>query len=329
MGLGWYIAGLVIGLALLAWSADVFVDGSAALARRLGVPALLVGMIVIGFGTSLPEMLVSVISAIEGSPSMALGNAYGSDTANIGLIIGICAIIAPLAVAKSTSRREMPILMFATVASGFLIIDGSISRKDALAMLALFVVSMAVNIRGSRAEKSDDSITHESPSEMSDGRMAMMTVGGLAVLGVSSRMLVVSAIGLAKALGVPDLIVGLTVVAIGTSLPELASAIAAVRKREHDLAVGNIIGSNLFNTLCVVGLACAIAPMEDAGAATTIRAIVRRDYPFVCAATVLMALACMPWRRGRQAKMGRAFGMFLVAFYVAYIAILIYRTLRG
>lgn len=325
MGILADIVGLLIGFVALVWSADVFVDGSAALARRLGVPPLIVGMVVIGFGTSFPEMLVSALSALEGSPSIALGNAFGSCTANIGLILGLSAFLAPVAVARSVVRRELPVLVIATAICHFLLRDGSLSRVDGFALLAAFALAMAVNMGGSIAGRRDGN-GDPAPGNAAAAPLGMTllkVVGGLVVLAGSSRLLVVCAIGLAKALGVPDLVIGLTVVAIGTSLPELASAIAAVRRREHDLVTGNIIGSNLFNTLTVVGIASAIAPMRGDAASVTIADVLRRDLPFVWVATLLVALSCIPWRRGEPARIGRGMGMAMMLLYAVYVAVLL------
>lgn len=318
------IFGLVIGLVALMWSADVFVEGSAALARRLGVPPLIVGMVVIGFGTSLPEMLVSALSALEGSPSIALGNAFGSCTANIGLILGLSAFLAPVAIARSVVRRELPVLVVATAICHFLLRDGAFSRADGFALLAAFALAMAVNMAGSIAGRRDaqgESATGNAATAPL-GMTLLKVIGGLVVLAGSSRLLVVCAIGLAKALGVPDLVIGLTIVAIGTSLPELASAIAAVRRREHDLVTGNILGSNLFNTLAVIGIASSIAPMEGNGASATIAAVLRRDLPFLWAATLLVGVSCIPRRRGARAFIGRGMGVAMMLLYAVYVVIL-------
>ena len=319
------LVGLAIGIAALVWSADIFVGGSASLAQRLGVPPLIVGMVVIGFGTSMPEMLVSALSAIEGSPSIALGTAYGSNTANIGLILGVTAALAPVAVARSVTRRELPVLVAATALCWPLLSDGALSRMDALILLAAFVIAMAMNMRGQKGDELDGGreVTPNEASRASLGLLLLKVIGGLVILIGSSRLLVVSAIGLAKAIGVPDLVVGLTVVAVGTSLPELAASIAAVRRREHDLVIGNIIGSNLFNTLAVVGIACAISPMDDEASARTIADVCRRDLPFVCAATLLMGLFCIPRRRGSKALIGRWMGVALLFLYAAYVVVLV------
>ena len=314
--------GLAVGIAVLVWSADIFVGGSAALARRCGMSSLLIGMVVIGFGTSMPEMLVSVLSAAEGSPSIALGNAYGSNTANIGLILGLTATLAPIFVARSVLSRELPILLGATAISYALFFNGVITRIESVVLLVLFLGILGFNIyHGKRNAEETENDAEVKP--MSLGRALLMVVGGLILLVGSSRLLVVCAIGIARVLGVPDLIIGLTIVAIGTSLPELASSIAAIRKKEHDLVLGNIIGSNLFNTLAVVGLACVITPMTDGTDREAVHAVVVRDYPVVLALSVLLMVFCIPWRRGGKAVINRLKGAFLLISYLGYLGWLI------
>ena len=319
--------GLAAGLALLVWSADVFVGGSAAFARRCGMSSLLIGMVIIGFGTSMPEMLVSVLAAAEKSPSIALGNAYGSNTANIGLILGLTAALSPIAVAKAALRRELPILLAVTVVSFLLIRNGVIMRVEAAIMLALFLGVLGLNIYNGR--QADEAPGDEAGAKpISLGKSIAMILGGLLLLVGSSRLLVVCAIGIARVLGVPDLIIGLTIVAVGTSLPELASSLAAVRKHEHDLVLGNIIGSNLFNTLAVVGLACVITPMTEGADKEAIHAIIVRDYPVVFGMTVFLALTCIPWRRGGRAVITRFEGAFLLVSYLAYLGWLVHDALH-
>ena len=309
---------LVLGLAALVWSADRFVDGAAASARLLGVPPLLVGMVVVGFGTSAPELTVSALSAWEGNPAIALGNAWGSNICNIGLILGLTAAIAPLAVRRDAFRFDLPVLFGSTALSWLLVRDGGVSRANAWILLAVFAAWLAGSVLlamrgGARAEAAASA---SAPGAGLSGRMAAFwTVAGLVLLVASSRALVWGAIELAQALGVSDLVIGLTVVAIGTSLPELASSVAAARKGADDLAVGNVIGSNLFNTLAVVGLAGAIRAMPDADPD-----IAARDIPTAFALTAALILFGLPiWRRGsRDGRLPRAAGWLFLAAYAAY-----------
>ena len=260
---------VIFGLALLVWSADRFVEGSASTARHFGMPPLLIGMVIVGFGTSAPEMVVSVLAAVQGNPGIALGNAYGSNITNIALILGITALISPIAIQPQIIRREMPVLLAVTVLAVWQLWDGYLSFADGIVLSATLVLLMGWTTL--RSMKGSDNFARDIADELADSdnkiplrRALFWLVLGLAILILSSRLLVWGAVVIAQALGVSDLIIGLTVVAIGTSLPELASSVIAARKGEHDIAVGNIIGSNLFNTLAVVGLAAAIHPMPVA-----------------------------------------------------------------
>jgi cation:H+ antiporter len=256
---------ILIGLALLVWSADRFVEGSASTARHFGMPPLLIGMVVVGFGTSAPEMVVSALAASQGSPGIALGNAYGSNIANIALILGLTALISPIAVHSQVLRKELPLLTVITALAAWQLWDGEITRADAVVLLGVFGALMAWTIwQGVRKKK--DPFGSEMEVELKDHvmpvrRALFWVVAGLVLLIVSSRILVWGAVKIAYAMGVSDLIIGLTIVAIGTSLPELASSLVAARNQEHDIALGNILGSNLFNTLAVVGIAGTIHPL--------------------------------------------------------------------
>ena len=311
------VLALVAGLAALVWSANRFVDGAAASARLLGVPALLVGMVVVGFGTSAPELTVSAISAWRGNPSIALGNAWGSDICNIALILGATAAIAPVAVRRAVFRFDLPVLLGATVLAWFLVRDGGVSRTNAWIFLAVFAAWLAGSTFLAMRSGSPPGAEHGAGGGLSGRAAAFWTLVGLLALVGSSRVLVWGATELAHALGVSDLVIGLTVVAVGTSLPELASSIAAARKGEDDLAVGNVVGSNLFNTLAVVGLAGAIRPMPDADPA-----IVSRDIPVAFVLTVALAVLGLPlWRRGRRdGRLSRPAGWALLALYAGYLA---------
>jgi len=259
------VISIVFGLVLLVWSADRFVEGAACVARHFGMPPLLIGMVIVGFGTSAPEMVVSAISAAQGNPGIALGNAYGSNITNIALILGVTALISPIAVHSQVLRKELPILAVMTLLAAGQLWDGTITRFEAVVLLLVFAGLMGWTIwQGLRkrvdplgAEIEQELDAHPMPIK----RAFFWLAAGLLLLIGSSRMLVWGAVEIAHFLGVSDLIIGLTIVAVGTSLPELASSIIAARKGEHDIALGNIIGSNLFNTLAVVGIAGAIHPL--------------------------------------------------------------------
>ena len=307
------IFAIIGGLLLLIWSADRFVDGAAATARHFGMPQLLIGIVIIGFGTSAPEMIVSALSALNGNPGIALGNAYGSNITNIGLILGLTALVLPLAVNSQVLKQELPVLIFVTALSAFLIMDGDVLRLDAWILLGIFFIYMGWTIWTGLSNR-DDSLVHDVKEElqkqeyMSLAKALMWVVIGLALLMGSSQLLVWGAVKIAHYFGVSDLVVGLTIVAVGTSLPELASSIAAARKNEVDLAVGNIIGSNLFNTLAVVGLAGAIAPMQIE------QEVFTRDMPVMSVLTVLLLV----FGFGKKGQINRIKGLILLLAYIGY-----------
>jgi cation:H+ antiporter len=318
------IASLAIlaGLALLVWSADRFVEGSAATAGHFGMPPLLIGMVVVGFGTSAPEMVVSALAASQGNPGLALGNAYGSNITNIGLILGITAVIAPIAVHSQVMRKELPILALVTLAAAWLLFDGELSRLDATGLLVLFALVLGWSI-WSGMRKTDDVFATEMDAELATHPMPIRNamlwlVVGLVLLIISSRILVWGAVDLATRFGVSDLVIGLTIVAIGTSLPELASSIIAARKGEHDLALGNILGSNLFNTLAVVGIAGSIAPMAVANE------VLIRDIPVMVGLT--LALFVLGYGFRGPGRINRVEGAGLLAVFVGYTAYLLSTT---
>lgn len=311
---------IVLGLIILVWSADLFVEGAAAIADHLGMSPILIGMVVVGFGTSAPELSVSALSALEGSPGIALGNAYGSNITNIALILGVTALISPIAVHSQVIKKELPILFAVTLLAIGQLYDGELTRVDAVIELSVFMAVMAWMTLQGMKKPSADEFEKEMEDELEEHAMSQFQawiwlIAGLVFLVISSRMLVWGAVSIARDLGVSDLIIGLTIVAIGTSLPELASSIMAARKGEHDLAVGNIIGSNLFNTLAVVGVAGVIHPMPIP------LEIVNRDWPLM--ALLTMALFAMGYARNGNGSINRLEGTVLVAVYAGYTLYLI------
>ena len=314
------IVAVVIGLAVLVWSADKFVDGAVGIAEYCGMSTLLIGMVIVGFGTSAPELTVSALSAGQGNPELALGNAYGSNIANIALILGATALISPILMQRSVIRGDLPILIAVSLLSIALVWDGSVVRWNGVLLLVVFALVMAYSIwrelKKARVEASNSVEEESAGKQTSLGKSIMWLVLGLALLVASSRALVWGAVVIARTLGVSDLLIGLTIVAIGTSLPELASSIAAARKGENDLALGNIIGSNLFNTLAVVGLAATISPMDEIE-----KAVTYRDMPLMTALTV--ALIVLGFRRKGDGRLNRIAGAILLAVYIGYLALLI------
>jgi len=316
-----YLTTIIVGLAVLTWSADRFILGTSVTARRLGVPTLIVGLTVVGIGTSLPEMLVSTMAAMEGNAGIAVGNAIGSNIANVGLILGITAVVTPLTVSSGLLRRELPMLLLIVAAVAVLLLDLHIGRLEgALLLLGLLAVIAWMGWQAQRGEGPPDIIGAEFeeaiPSDVPLSRALLWLVAGLALLLASSRLLVWAAVGIAEALGVSDLVIGLTIVAVGTSLPELAAGIASARKGEHDIAIGNIIGSNMFNLLGVLGIAGAIAPF------TAERLALVRDYSVMSGFMLLFVI--MAFGPRGSGRISRLEGGLLLAGYAAYQTLLFY-----
>jgi len=311
------IIALISGLLLLVWSADHFVEGSASTAHHFGMPPLLIGMIIVGFGTSAPEMIVSAISASQGNSGIALGNAYGSNITNIALILGLTSLISPITVHSGVLRKELPLLVSATALTIFLLWDLNLSRTDSIILIIVFAAILFWTIFEGMQKKTDPLGTEINQEIISEpvGKALLQLVGGLTILIISSRILVWGAVTAARQFGVSDLVIGLTIVAIGTSLPELASSIAAARKKEHDIALGNILGSNLFNTLSVVGIAGFINPLEVESA------VLHRDIPSMTVLTLSLFVIGYGFRG--PGRINRIEGVMLLLSYAAYNILLI------
>ncbi|CAE6514174.1 MAG TPA: calcium/sodium antiporter [Nitrosomonas nitrosa] len=311
---------VVCGLMLLVWSADRFVNGAASTAHYFGMPPLLIGMVVVGFGTSAPEMVVSALAASQGNPGIALGNAYGSNIANIALILGVTTLISPVTVHSQVLRKELPILTAVTVLAAWQVWDGSISRLDAITLLVVFAGLMSWAIWQGLQKQADalgENIAQQLEVRTMTLRQALFwLVLGLVLLIISSRILVWGAVEIARGFGVSDLIIGLTIVAVGTSLPELASSIIAARKGEHDIAVGNVIGSNLFNTLAVVGIAGTIHPLEVG------QEVFYRDIAIMGTLTVWLFI--IGYQSSGPGRINRLEGTSLLLCFIGYTAYLIH-----
>lgn len=323
------LAAIVVGLIILVWSADRFVGGASAVAGHAGISPLVIGMVIVGFGTSAPELVVSAIASMQGNPGLALGNAYGSNITNIALIIGLVALLKPVQVASQVLRKELPILLAVSLLAGFQMLDGRLTRLDAVVLLLVFAVLMGWSIWHGRAAHPDaaDPLGTEMSELLATQPMPMKRalfwlILGLVLLIASSRLLVGGAVTIAQTLGVSDLIIGLTIVAVGTSLPELASSLVAMRKGEHDIALGNVIGSNLFNTLAVVGLAVSIRPLAVEPA------LLYRDWTVMFLLTVAIVVMGYRWG-GRVARINRIHGALLLAIFIGYSGYLVIYALRG
>lgn len=314
-----FIFAVVLGLILLVMSADKFVVGASNVAGHYGMSPLLIGMIIIGFGTSAPEMVVSALSSIQGNPGIAIGNAYGSNITNIALILGVTSLIVPITVHSQVLKKELPILLFITIVSIGALVDLNLSRLDAVILLVIFSLIMGWTI-WEGFKNSKDTLAKEVEVELKENKTPLrksyfLLVRGFVFLILSSRLLVYGAVGIAQALGVSDIIVGLTVVAVGTSLPELASSVIAARKGESDIALGNVLGSNLFNSLAVVGISGVIHPISIE------KEVFFRDIGVMTILTLSLFLFGYGFKK--QGKISRVEGSLLLTSYVAYTIYLI------
>ena len=321
-----YIAAVIAGLAVLIWSADKFVEGAAALAHLFGVSIMIIGITIVGFGTSAPEIVVSIIAVMEDTPDLAIGNALGSNIANIGLILGVTAILAPVPVATRLFKTEYPLLLLATAVMTWALFDLRLDLLDGFALLGLLFLSLYYLIREhrrhpaayAREEHESEEIVHDLTMRAAIG----WTMLSLVLLVASSKLLVWGASNFALELGVSELVIGLTIVALGTSLPELAASIASLKKGNPDLAVGNVIGSNLFNSLAVIGLPAMFTTFSVDPSARA------RDLPVVIALTLaLILMARFPGALPR--RLTRNNGIFLFSAFVIYQLYLYYRVAVG
>ena len=315
------VIAILIGLAILVWSADVFIDGATALAKKFSVPSFLIGVLILGIGTSAPEMVVSVLAALEGSPELALGNAYGSNIINIALVLGATVLISPIIIRKGIVKRDLPLLLLITAIAAWQLRDGILSQVDGLILLVLLIAVLGLQIvlsirEGYHEHEEDIDNADSDATEPSVARGLGSLLLGMLMLVLSSRAIVWGAVELATLWGMSELIIGLTIVAVGTSLPELVSSLSAARKGEHDMALGNIIGSNVFNTLAVVGLATVIAPISADPV------ILSRDVMAMGLLTILLVALCV-FAFTKKRQFGRTSGATLVLFFVGYTAWLI------
>ena len=306
---------LIIGFAALVWSADRFVYGAAALAKNMGIPTLIIGLTVVAMGSSAPEMMVSASAALANKIDTAVGNAIGSNITNILLVLGVTALLRPLSVSSMTLKREMPLVLIVSIGAWYVFSDNYFSFAEGIALILAFAVFIAgLVIISLRAKNQDDPFVSEAcedvPDNVSTRSAVLWLVVGMILLPISSHFLVGSAVDIAKYFGLSDLVIGLTIIAIGTSLPELAACIAGVLKNEDDLALGNIVGSNIFNLLAVLPLAGIINPsVIDPSAAN-------RDALIMIAATIVLIAMSLNLKGAR--RINRIEGGFLLVAFIAY-----------
>ena len=304
------------------WSADKFVFGASALARNLGISPMIIGLTIVAMGSSAPEMMIAVTASLQGNVDTAVGNAIGSNITNIALVLGLTALFHPLSVSSTTIKREIPLILVVTAIATYMLANSNFSFNEGLILIIGFVLYIAtllvVTLRRSKQNPIDDKMVLEAEQEVPDGvstkHSVIWLVVGMILLPLSASFLVDSSIFIAKAFGISDLVIGLTVIAIGTSLPELAASIMSIIKKEDDLALGNIIGSNIFNILAVLSLAGLIAPGDIDHAAAV------RDAPFMLATTFLLFILC--FSRGGKFRITRAKGLLLLAVFIGYQVLL-------
>jgi len=308
----WYSTVIALGLAALVWSADRLVDGASAIAMRAGLTPMLIGLTIVSIGTSAPEILISIMSALADSGELAVGNALGSNIANVGLVLSVTLLFSSITLGRDTTRIDLPLLLLVVLVTWFLLYDLELSQSDSfvlLGMLALFFVRVAQHAR----QSNDDIEAHEIPN-LTLPLAWLSLVGGLALLIASSRILVWAASHIATELGVSELVIGLTIVAVGTSLPELAASVMSALKGHADMAVGAIVGSNMFNILLVL----AIPGLW--GSLSLETAVIKRDMFAVFLTTLVLALAAL-WRwngASGSGSLGRGTGLLLLSLYIAY-----------
>lgn len=318
------IIAVLAGLGLLVWSADQFVDGASATAKHLNVSALVIGVTIIGFGTSAPEILISVFASLDNTPDLAIGNALGSNIANIALILGLTAIFIPLPIASKLLKKELPILMIVSLIVAGCMYDAQIQFYEGILLFVILFSVLGYFIKSSKTTP-EDILTTESiaeiPADMSFKSAIIWLIIGLIALVFSSKLLVWGASNIATALGVSELVIGLTIVALGTSLPELAASVAGARKGEPDLAIGNVIGSNLFNSLAVIAIPGLLTKFTISSEA------IERDLPIMLGLTALLFIFAK-FPSGSASIISRSKGIIFLLCFVAYQANLFLNTLN-
>lgn len=318
---------LLIALTVLVWSADKFVLGASSLARNIGVSPMIIGLTIVAMGSSAPEMMVAAAASLQGSPDTAIGNAVGSNITNIALVLGLSVLIKPLIVSSSTIKQELPLLLIFSLVAYWMISDNFFSLTEGIILMVSFFGFISIllikAIRQRKASKVDDPLIIEAEQDIPDAtttsKSIFWLITGIILLVLSAHFLVDSSIFIAKAYGISDLVIGLTIIAIGTSLPELAASIASILKKEDDLAMGNIVGSNLFNILAVLPFAGIIAPGPINPEASI------RDIPIMLAITGLLFLLCFS-RKAGCFRLTRIKGALLLMCFFGYQALLFSQT---
>ena len=302
------VLSLLIGFALLVWSADAFTDNGAKIARIFNISPLIIGLLIFGFGTSAPEMLVSGLAAYDGHPELSIGNAFGSNIFNIGLVLAVAAIIHPVIVEKNVLKKEWLFLFLSTLVIGFLLMDGFLSFVDGSILLILLLLFLYYVFNESKKDNNlENEVSEDINKDQSKGKTWLLLIISLVILVSSARLVVWGGTNLALAFGVSDLIIGLTVVALGTSLPELAVAISSALKKQHQMIIGNIIGSNLFNSLGVLAIPGLILPFQIPSE------VMSRDYIYMLIFTLLILIFSL------KLRINRFGGLILLTILASYL----------
>ena len=305
---------ILIGAVLVLWGADRLTDGATALAQRLGVPQIVIGLTVVAMGTSMPEFFVSLMSAIKGTSDIAVGNVLGSNTFNTLAIVGITAMVAPMTISKNTVRKDIPFSVVASLALLLMCIDGEVSRWDAAILFVGFMVFLGYTLYLARKGVAQN-VEVVKLENMSYWKACGLMLLGLACLVLGSHLFVDGATEVARSLGIPDAVIGLTIVALGTSLPELATSVVAARKGQSAIAIGNVIGSNVFNILMILGITGLVLPMD-------IHSITSVDFAVLLGSITLLWLFCYT-----KYTVEKWEGGVLTLAYVVYVGWLVYRVL--
>lgn len=317
-----YILYIVLGVILVLWGADRLTDGAVGVAEKLRIPQIVIGLTIVAIGTSMPEMCVSLVSALKGTPDLAVGNVVGSNIFNSMLIVGIAALVCPMAILPATVRKDIPFAMVASVVLTMMCLDFQISRLDAAVLFGMFLVFMYITLKSAKEGKGQDEqnagaeteTTEQQATVMPGWKAALLIVVGLVCLILGSNIFVEGASAVAKALKVSDAVIGLTVVAVGTSLPELATTVVSARKGNSGIAIGNVLGSNVFNILLILGVTGLISPMSIMGITTI-------DLSMLVGSMVLLWLFSFT-----KYTIERWEGILLTAIFLGYMTYLVYQA---
>jgi cation:H+ antiporter len=312
---------IALGIAGLYFGGEYLVDGASKLARTLGIPVTIIGLTIVAFGTSMPELVTNIVAASRGTPDIAIGNILGSNIANIAMILGLSAVVASKPLITGAVWRDWIIMLGAAVLTyALLIIDGDLSRVDGVILFAgiiLYVIRAIWTARAEHHETPEEHTAHEHPEEHTLLRLVMYVTFGLALLVVGAQLTVDGAVGIARLVGISELVIGVTLVAVGTSLPELATSVVAASKGEQEIAIGNVVGSNIFNVLCILGVSGLLSPFKVNNDALLY------DGPIMLAVSILLGVLM------RKGSLTKRDGTILLGAYGLFLALIIYRTLSG